>query len=469
MTNQDSAPRFNPPPGWPKPPAGWRPPAGWNPDPSWPSPPEGWSLWVFDEEPGPDLSTSLNRPVAPAAETSDDGLVSPLNDRPRAERRREVEDELEMLRAENRLLRHEMAARNEGKADVAIVFDDASVLQSAGIYRYHHPLENAAAYKARLADLESRISAELKFGRAIERSSTFTFNNSVVQGDRLSSDLSRLMLRAYNAEADNCIRSLKAGALEVAKRRLERCRDSISKLGSMMEIAVSDSFHSLRVQELELTADYLQKKLEEREAAREERARLREERKVERELAEQRANLEKERSHLQNALAQVTEYGENAEALLARLKKLEEAIEENDFRSANIRAGYVYIISNTGAFGEGVVKIGLTRRLDPRERVSELSGASVPFKFDVHSLYFSEDAVSLESELHQHFADRALNRANSRKEFFFATPAEVRDVLMGKVGNLLEFKEKADADEYFQSVGYWPRAVAARPIADQPQ
>jgi hypothetical protein len=127
------------------------------------------------------------------------------------------------------------------------------------------------------------------------------------------------------------------------------------------------------------------------------------------------------------------------------------------YRLANIRAGYVYVISNRGAFGPNVVKIGLTRRLEPLERISELSGASVPFRFDVHALFFSEDAVSLENELHQHFAERAVNMANRRKEFFFATPAAVREALIDKVGNLLEFTENAEATEYLQSIRYWPQ------------
>ena len=120
------------------------------------------------------------------------------------------------------------------------------------------------------------------------------------------------------------------------------------------------------------------------------------------------------------------------------------------------RAGYVYVISNRGAFGDNIVKIGLTRRLEPTDRVRELGGASVPFRFDVHALFFSEDAVTLETDLHHHFADRAVNQVNNRKEFFFATPAEVRQVLTDKVGNLLEFNEHPDATEYLQSVRYWP-------------
>jgi hypothetical protein len=95
------------------------------------------------------------------------------------------------------------------------------------------------------------------------------------------------------------------------------------------------------------------------------------------------------------------------------------AIAQNDYRAANIGAGYVYVISNRGALGERVVKIGLTRRLEPLDRINELGDASVPFRFDVHAIYFSEDAVKLENELHDHFASRRMNWANNRKEFSF--------------------------------------------------
>jgi hypothetical protein len=106
--------------------------------------------------------------------------------------------------------------------------------------------------------------------------------------------------------------------------------------------------------------------------------------------------------------------------------------------------------------GEHVVKIGLTRRLEPLDRINELGDASVPFRFDVHAIYFSEDAVKLENELHDHFASRRMNWANNRKEFFFASPVEVRSVLIEKVGNLLEFAEHCESTEYYQSVNSWP-------------
>ncbi|MDR6907789.1 uncharacterized protein YkvS [Agromyces sp. 3263] len=363
---------------------------------------------------------------------------------------------LAFLEAENTALRAQLA---EARSDDYVELSDARILQDVGIYRYHHPLESAAAYQNALTTLESRIAELVKAGRAIVKSELFTFNNSLAQGRRMTDDLAKLMLRAYNAEAENSIRTLRVGNVITAKRRLEASRTAIAKLGSLMEMRISDEFHDLRVEEIELTADWLMKKQEEREAEREERARLREEKKIERELAEERARLDKERAHLLNTLTLLEETGQDDDALRDRLAAVDDAIAQNDFRAANIRAGYVYVISNAGAFGGNVVKIGLTRRLEPRERIVELGGASVPFRFDTHALFFSEDAVTLEAELHRHFADRALNRANARKEFFFATPAEVRDVLLKKVGNILEFSEVAEATEYRQSVGLWPNSA----------
>jgi hypothetical protein len=145
-----------------------------------------------------------------------------------------------------------------------------------------------------------------------------------------------------------------------------------------------------------------------------------------------------------------------ANELASRLADIDKAIEANDYRIANIRAGYVYVISNIGAFGPNIVKIGMTRRLEPMDRVRELGDASVPFRYDVHAMFFSDDAVTLENELHKAFAGRRVNFVNERREFFFATPSEVRAALLEKDGGLLEFHESPEAPEYFQSLGHWP-------------
>lgn len=105
---------------------------------------------------------------------------------------------------------------------------------------------------------------------------------------------------------------------------------------------------------------------------------------------------------------------ERQDHLEDKIAEIDGRIAENDYRTANIRAGYVYVISNVGSFGPGIVKIGLTRRLEPMDRVRELGDASVPFGFDVHTLFFSADAVSVEAELHRRFARTRVNRVNLR-------------------------------------------------------
>lgn len=311
--------------------------------------------------------------------------------------------------------------------------DDESVLQEVGIYRYHHSLENAVAYRERLNSISARIAGMVKAGSAIEKSNMFTFDGSLAKGRSMANDLSRLMLRAYNAEAENVVRTLRAGNIAAAVKRLEAARAAIAKLGAMMEMRISNNYHALRVEEVELTADYQMKKEQEREAARADRERLREERKVEMELAAAREKIDKERRHLLTVLERLNASGEHDAELERKLADVDLAIVQNDLRAANIRAGYVYVMSNRGAFGQYVVKIGLTRRLEPMDRVRELGDASV-----------------------------RVNCVNDRKEFFFATPAEVREVLAAKLGNLLEFAENAESAEYLQSIGYWPAHIRAQ-------
>lgn len=503
--------KFNTPPGWPPPPAGWVPDATWSPDPSWPPAPPGWNFWVPHDTPTATAPVpAVPTPPEPAATEAPPAPSSLFDDQPPAaadaapeerpqppvvlppeppsadlaENQQELADLRRQLEEEHQVsaaLREQIAAAAAQPADNAtattpgtdsgsidedleaarrelVELNDAVLLQQVGIYDYHHPLENADAYKARLADIRERIKDSVRTKAAIEASDRFAYNNSLAQGRKMTGDFSKLMLRAYNAEADNCVRSLRAGSIAAAIKRLNGSVETIARLGSMMEMRVSPEYHALRVEELELTSDYLFKVQEEREEAREERERLREERKAEQELAAERERLDKERSHYENTIASLREQGKEDEAaeLEQRVAQIDDAIAQNDFRAANIRAGYVYVISNIGAFGPNVVKIGLTRRLEPMDRVRELGDASVPFPFDVHAIYFSDDAVQLENELHAAFAAMRVNLVNLRREFFFATPTEVRDVLATKVGNLLEFTEAPEATQYFQSHGSWP-------------
>jgi hypothetical protein len=379
--------------------------------------------------------------------------------------RRDLAAELQQQRSEAEVALHRDLSeasqeRDTLKAELeelrgqVVVTKEEVVLQEAGIYEYRHPLNDAVAYKGELARLRDRIKTmAVKDGGAVLAATDWSVNGSAAQGRAMVRNYSKLILRAYNAEADNLVRGLKPYKLHSSIDRLTKVTTTVAKLGATMDIRIADTYHGLRVQELELTADYLEKLAQEKEREREERERLKEERLVQQEMERERARLDKERQHYGNALDALVAKGdeEGAERLREQVAEIDRRIEDVDYRAANIRAGYVYVISNIGSFGNRIVKVGLTRRLEPLERVRELGDASVPFRFDVHVVHFSEDAVGIEAELHRRLADQRVNLVNTRREFFYVTPQEVKEHLAELAGELLEYVEVPEAVEFQQS------------------
>ncbi|ALE94216.1 hypothetical protein AOC05_12215 [Arthrobacter alpinus] len=327
---------------------------------------------------------------------------------------------------------------------------EINLLQDLGIYDFSHPLEDAVQYKEHLSQLRTSLKVLVK-ERAVTGATNWAVNGNLAKGAQMVKEQCQLMLRAYNAEADNCVRTVRAYSFDANVARLERSKSAIEKLGKSMAIQITDEYHQLRLDELKLTADYHVKVANERETQRALREEAREQEKVEKELQKARQKIELERSKYQAALAIAIENGD-PEAIANMQKFVEGAeakLQDIENRQANVRTGYVYVISNLGAFGDRIVKIGMTRRLEPTERIRELSGAGVPFLYDIHVLFFSEDAAALEAQLHREFDARRVNKVNLRREFFFATPAEVKEAVTRLVGvTTLEFKEESEASEF---------------------
>jgi hypothetical protein len=367
----------------------------------------------------------------------------------------------EGLRAEHDGLRAALddVTRRLREAEQRIVWtEETALLQEVGVYEYRHPLTDAVAYKERLAQVRARIKEMAREGRVVVGTTGRQVSGSAAEGRKMVRDFSKLMARAYNAEADNCVRTMRPYKLQSAIERLEKAVDTIVRLGRTMSIHVSPEYHRTRIYELQLTADYLAKREEERELVRAQRERQREEEAARREVEREKERLREEEARCREALAELVRNGdgspERVAELRAELAELGAAVAAVGAREANTRAGYVYVISNIGAFGEDVVKIGMTCRLEPEDRVRELGDASVPFMFDTHALIFSEDAVGLEARLHAALDDRRLNKVDLRREFFRATPAEVRDLLRAIAGRrLLEYRDTAEALEWRQSAG----------------
>lgn len=341
---------------------------------------------------------------------------------------------------------------------------DEVLVQSYGLYHPRYSFINSDEYKSRLMEIRSRQKEMVKSGCAVTGASDWVINGNAAKGKKMVSDTQKLLLRAFNAECDDVIEHVKYSNIASSEKRITASRDAISKLGNIMSIAITYPYFILKIEELYLAFEYQLKKHEEKEAQKEARAQMREEAKLAKEIEAQRAKLEKEQAHYKNVLKQLNAQfstatsDEEIESLNEKKAKLEEqlgeiskAIADVDYRVANQRAGYVYVISNIGAFGENVYKIGMTRRLDPTERVDELGDASVPFNFDIHAMIFSEDAPRLEAALHEAFSDRKLNMVNTRREFFRVTLDEIEAVVKKNYDKTVEFVRVAPADQYRQS------------------
>lgn len=367
------------------------------------------------------------------------------------------------------LLRRELEQLSARKQHLAIEIEqiqsqlvetsDAQILQEVGIYQYQHPLQNSVEYKDHLAKIDEETKVLVKSNKAVTAITSWTVNGSLKEGQKMVKEVSKLMLRAYVAEADNCVRSLKPSNRDSMIDRLTKTRETIAKLGQSMQIKISDDFHKLKISEIRTTSDFLKKKEEEKESEKEIRAQLREEEKVAKEIAAEKAKLEKERQKIVTALTQMQENnGASDEKHLSGIQEMQATLASIDSgltglteRAANTKAGHVYVISNVGAFGSRIIKIGMTRRMDPEDRVKELSDASVPFKYGIHALFFSNNAAGLETALHQKFADKRVNLVNKKREFFFVSPTQVRDALVELDGHVLEFNDQPDDEEFRQS------------------
>lgn len=351
------------------------------------------------------------------------------------------------------------------KKNLIITLDDEILFQEFGLYKPRYDFANATQYKIKLNSVREQQKEMIKAGTAVTANINWTVNNSASQGKKMVKDMQKLFLRAFNSDCEEAISKVKYNNFDASLKKITASKDAISKLGTVMSLSISMKYYELKVQELALAFEYAQKKQEEKEEQKMLREQMREEAKLQREIEEARKSIEKEKRHYTNALDRAERayatakddidkeiWKEKLDELKAHLVEIEKNLKDIDYREANKRAGYVYIISNIGSFGENVYKIGMTRRLDPQDRVDELGDASVPFNFDVHAMIFSDDAPKLEAALHNEFSDRKINMVNQRREFFRVTLDEIEEAVKKNFDRSVEFKKFADAEQYRQSL-----------------
>ncbi|HGZ9253874.1 TPA: DUF4041 domain-containing protein, partial [Staphylococcus aureus] len=255
--------------------------------------------------------------------------------------------------------------------------------------------------------------------------------NVSTENKRHQNAQAKQIIRLFNAETSQLINKVNSKNIESMQNKIFKSYEGINKIFETDNVRIPETLLDIKLEMLDLMHKYQVKIEDEKIIRREERARLKEIEQAEKEMEKKLKELDKDIRHHNNEIKKLTMYLNNTdlqvekELYIEKIRELDQSLknlnserENVEDRKDNAQSGFVYIISNIGSFGENVYKIGVTRRLEPMDRINELSSASVPFEFDVHALIFSENAFELKNKLHEYFKKYKVNKVNGRKEFF---------------------------------------------------
>ncbi|WKM72885.1 DUF4041 domain-containing protein [Klebsiella oxytoca] len=401
----------------------------------------------------------------------------------RAESQRMIDEALDTLKKKNVLIaeiENQIEDLRKSYRDKKITYDELekalSIYQDdlefadMGFYAPHFDFDTSASFQDAIKACRDRQKVLLRekseFG-AIHCPTEWTVGGSKSEGRKMTTRGIQMTARAFNSECDAAIANCTFKNVHQMEQRIYKAFDALNKMNEVNQIYINPAFLDMKIDELHLTHEYRLRKQEEREEQREIRAQMAEEKRAQAEIdralreaeeEERRATkaLDRARKEMESKLAQMT--AEQAAKHREKVMELESALEEALLKgqkalsmAQQTKRGHVYIISNIGSFGEDVFKIGMTRRLDPQDRVDELGSASVPFLFDVHAMIFSEDAPAMENKLHQRFNDQRTNLINRRKEFFNVSLNDIKDAVFEIAGDDVDFIETATAQHYHET------------------
>jgi hypothetical protein len=334
---------------------------------------------------------------------------------------------------------------------------------SYGVYKPHFEFDSSEEYKIKMIQIREQQREMIRDKKAALCHTEWAVEGSKAEGRKMTNRNLKLILRAFNNECESAILKVKWNNVEKMEERINKAYDSLNKLGEPNHIEISWDYYQLKLNELYLAHEYQEKLYEEKEEQRRHRTEMREEEKVRREIEKAKKEAEDEEKRYQNSLElarqeislaqgeELTKLNEQLKILEEKLKEAQDKKERAISRAEQTKSGHVYIISNIGSFGNRIYKIGMTRRLDPIDRVKELGDASVPFGFDVHAMIYSDNAPTLESNLHNIFKKRRVNLVNFRREYFFANLDEIEKVIKNLPGEN-HFTKLAEAKEYRESI-----------------
>lgn len=334
------------------------------------------------------------------------------------------------------------------KNDIILLKKEKEDLNDEINQKYDETLKNVYSSLI-VSNIEETSSSEIKNKLSLLKlkEKEYIIDDAVsvplILNKREKNNLKKKMLIPFDSEVKGLLNKLTISNIDSTREKIIKIFDKINNLFKNDNAELRKGLLEFKLQELELHYSYLVKITEEKEQQKAIKEQMIEEEKVRREIDREKKRIDKEQRQFNSEISKLIAYMQKANAdvekelyankiqeLEEKLKELE-VIRENVLqRELNTRAGYVYVISNIGSFGEDIYKIGMTRRLEPMDRIKELSSASVPFEFDVHAMIFSEDAPSLETKLHNHFRKQEVNKINQRKEFFKVSLDEIEKVVL---------------------------------------
>ena len=375
--------------------------------------------------------------------------------------------------AETRASYREKRALLDKLVKEAAIYDEEIKLAELGFYKPHFDFDASEVYKDRITQNREEQKQLVSDKTAIRSlSDDWYLEGSKAKGRAMMNRAIRITARAFNNECSTAVANVRWNNVQRMEARVEKAFEAINKMNESTRIIISRDYLKLKIEEIRLTHEWHLKRQDEKEEEREARRLQREEAKLQRD-AEKAASEEEKYQRLLDQARRQAEGASEAErlAMEQKIATLNEQLAEAHAKAERAksmaeqtRVGYVYVISNIGSFGPGVYKIGMSRRLDPSERVKELGDASVPFAFDTHAMIYSTDAPALEKSLHEAFSDDRVNMVNNRKEFFRLSLEAIRNEVRKSFPEAA-FLEAPEAQEYNETIAM--AEAAAQSIATE--
>jgi hypothetical protein len=355
-----------------------------------------------------------------------------------------------------------LATYNRLKEEVSALEENVEAM-TYGLYKPHYTFETSDAFKQELDRIYDAKKVMIREGTAASCAIEWTVNDSKVEGRKMTKQNIKVILRAFNGEVDAAVAKVAWNNVTKMEERVRKSFEAINATGTANRISISTSYLEACLSELRATYEYERKKYEEKEEQRRIREQMRDEERAVREAERAEQEAASEETRYEKALARARTdlekaHGEQLDAANEKVADLERKLAEAHEKmqrakslAEQTRSGHVYVLSNVGSFGDRTFKIGMTRRLDPMDRVAELGDASVPFPFDVHAMMFSEDAPGLENAFHKAFADQRVNLINLRKEYFKVSLEEIETFAQSQSVSV-QFTKLAEAREYRETL-----------------